>query len=317
MCYSAQVEESFRKLEREYHAAPDWERIKRAFWSRVHKIGSVRIPKSLELAFEHPANKDEEEVKALIVEYRVKQEQELSRELFKQKKRLGDAERTLKTKTTKKALEDQRIATDKIDSLIKRIADVKRTESKPGDDRIFPFWWSLIVVEENGKRKIIPARYHCRPFGKPEIFDKKFPGLYNARRDNLEKFWGDLFRQQHAIMRVSAFYENVSLHAYEHRELQPGEKEQNVVLYFNPQPAIEMNVACLWSRWDDQLVSFAAITDEPNDEVKAAGHDRTIIDIASNNVDAWLKPNGRSAADLYKLFDDRVKPYFEHKRLAA
>jgi putative SOS response-associated peptidase YedK len=317
MCYSAMVKENYRTLEREYGSTPDWPSIKRAFWRRIHEKKAVRIPKALELSFEHPENKHEEEIKALIVEYRAQQEHELTQELFKQKKRLGDAERTLKTKTTKKALEDQRIATDKIEQLVKRIADVKRTEPKSGDERIFPFWWSLIVVEEEGKRKTIPARYHCRPAGKPEFFDRKFDGLYNARRDSLPKFWAELFGKNHAIMQVSAFYENVSLHKAEHRELKPGEKEQNVVLYFSPKPSVDMNVACLWSRWSDELVSFAAITDEPNPEVAEAGHDRTIINIASHNVDAWLRPQGRSKEELYRIFDDRERPYFEHLRIAA
>ena len=40
----------------------------------------------------------------------------------------------------------------------------------------------------------------------------------------------------------------------------------------------------------DQLLSFAAITDEPEHEVAAAGHDRTIINIKPEHVDAWLNP---------------------------
>jgi putative SOS response-associated peptidase YedK len=317
MCYSAMVKENYRKLQREYGGEPDWPAIKRAFWRRVHESKSIQISKGMELAFEHPSNKHEEEIKALIVEYRTKRELELSQELFEQKTRLVDAERKLKTKTTKKALDDQRIAAKKIPNLIGRIADVKRTEFRSGDDRIFPMWWSMIVVEEDGKRKIIPARYHCRPAGMPEYIDVKYDGLYNARRTSLENFWRGQFGQHHAVMRVSSFYENVKLHKYEHRDLRPGEKEKNLVLYFNPTPSIEMNVACLWSRWSEDLVSFAAITDEPNPEVAAAGHDRTIINIASLNVDAWLSPQGRSMEELYRIFDDRERPYFEHLRIAA
>jgi putative SOS response-associated peptidase YedK len=317
MCFSAQVEESYKKLERNYGGHPNWPEIERLFWKRVNDDKPVRIAKGLELAFEHPSTPQEERIKALIVEYRTKTTRELEQELFKQKKRLGDAERTLKTKTTKKALEDQRIATDKIDSIVKRIASVNRTEPKPGDDRIFPFWWTLITVEEGGQRKIIPARYHCRPAGKPEFLDRKFDGLYNARRDSLEKFWRELYGTNHAVMQVSAFYENVSLHNYEKRDLQPEEKEQNVVLYFNPKPAIDMHIACLWSRWSDDLVSFAAITDEPPAEVAAAGHDRMIIAMRLQNVDAWLKPDGKSIAELYSILDDKERPYYEHLRIAA
>jgi hypothetical protein len=32
------------------------------------------------------------------------------------------------------------------------------------------------------KNLLRPMRYACRPAGKPAFYDKKFPGLYNARR---------------------------------------------------------------------------------------------------------------------------------------
>lgn len=57
----------------------------------------------------------------------------LEQELFKQKKRLDDAERTLLTKSTKKALDDQRIATDKIAWVLSKLADIRRTELKDDD----------------------------------------------------------------------------------------------------------------------------------------------------------------------------------------
>jgi putative SOS response-associated peptidase YedK len=81
-----------------------------------------------------------------------------------------------------------------------------------------------------------------------------------------------------------------------------------------------MLVACLWSRWTAQgepdLLSFAAITDEPPPEVAAAGHDRCIIPIKPQNVDAWLAPQAGKLAAQYAILDDRERPYYEH-RLAA
>ncbi len=51
-----------------------------------------------------------------------------------------------------------------------------------------------------------------------------------------------------------------------------------------------MYVACLWSHWTapgkEDLFSFALITDEPPTEVLAAGHDRCIIPIKQEKVDA-------------------------------
>jgi hypothetical protein len=61
---------------------------------------------------------------------------------------------------------------------------------------------------------------------------------------------------------------------------------------------------------------FAAITDEPPPEVAAAGHDRCIIPIKAENVDARLNPDPRIIDAQYAIFDDRVRPYYEH-RMAA
>jgi putative SOS response-associated peptidase YedK len=81
-----------------------------------------------------------------------------------------------------------------------------------------------------------------------------------------------------------------------------------------------MLVACLWSRWtapgQHDLLSFAAITDEPPAEIAAAGHDRCVIPIRPENVDAWLNPNPKDRSALYAILDDRARLYYEH-RLAA
>jgi putative SOS response-associated peptidase YedK len=162
-------------------------------------------------------------------------------------------------------------------------------------------------------------RYQCRLAGKPAFYDTKFPGTYNARRDNLEGFWGGVFGRTHGVMVVNAFFENVSRHAMEHRALAPGEKDENVVLEFRPRPQHDMIVACLWSHWrsrDEELHSFAAITDEPPSEIAAAGHDRCIVPIKPEHVDAWLNPDPKNINALYAILDDRDRPYYEH-RLAA
>ena len=142
----------------------------------------------------------------------------------------------------------------------------------------------------------------------------------NARRDNLERFWKGQFGYTHGILVVNAFYENVNLHKAEGGELAEGEAVQNLVLEFRPKPTQDMLVACLWSKWtgtgEPDLLSFAAITDEPPEEVAAAGHDRCIIPIRPENIDAWLKPNPQDLASLYAILDDRERPYYEH-RMAA
>ena len=319
MCVSAMEEQNLKNLERNFQAKSKLDVFEAIFRERLTDK-QIKVSKALELNFEAPRSPAEQRIKDSIVEYRVRQTHELEQELFKQKKRLADAERKLKTKTTVKAQEDQRIATNKIDALVKRIAAVKRTEPVESDARIFPFYFVPLIVREGEENWIVPARYHCRPPGKPAFFDRKYPGLFNARRDNLEGFWKDLFGKRHGIIVVSSFYENVPLHKVEHRELRPGEAEQNVVLHFNPNPPRDMNVACLWSRIQasgrPDLLSFAAITDEPTPEVAATGHDRMIVTLKSEHVSAWLSPEHTSKDALYEMFDDRERPYLEHRRAA-
>ncbi|KRB10293.1 hypothetical protein ASD86_25180 [Lysobacter sp. Root690] len=75
------------------------------------------------------------------------------------------------------------------------------------------------------------------------------------------------------------------------------------MLEFRPQGHGDLLVACLVSRWQgpgEELLSFAAITDEPPAEVAAAGHDRCIVPIKTEHLDAWLNPGPKRRADLYR-----------------
>lgn len=319
MCYSAQVWQSYRSYVHAYGAHLSIHEFARLFGHR--KLGAkVKIAKAMEAAFSNPPSEEEREIKALINEFDQQEIARLEQEIFKQRKRLADAERTLQTKTTKAATESKRIATDKVAWSLGKLADLRRTELKDRDSRIFPGWYAPVMVMEEGKRVIKPMRYQCRPAGKPTFYDTRYPGCYNARRDKLEGFWKDLFGYRHGLMVVNAFYENVSRHTMEGRELGEGEKEENVILEFKPTPTQDMLVACLWSEWkgkdEPDLLSFAAITDEPPAEIAAAGHDRCIIPIKPENIDAWLNPDRSNLAAQYAILDDRERPYYEH-RMAA
>ena len=320
MCYSAQVIQVVRKLYRELGIRLDYDEAFKLFMRRLDDPTLV-MSRGFEANFDEPANDQERRIKAAIDEHRSRAATKLERELFAQKTRLVNAERSLKGKETKKAREDVRIATNKIETLTTKLSDLRRNEPTAEDNRIFPMVYSGVIIRQDGQNILTPMRYFCRPAGKPAFYDKKFPGLYNARRDNLEKFWGEQFGHHHAIMVVESFYENVRLHAMEHRELRAGEDETNVVLQFTPEPAQAMFIACLWSHWTDpnepDLRGFAAITDEPPTDVAATGHDRCIINLKAEHVEAWLTPEGRSAEELQAILSDRAMPVIQHAALAA
>lgn len=310
MCYSAQAWQDYRKYEREFGARIGIKEYVRLFWDS-DKGSPYRFPKAMLDAFAQGTTDEERELWALIQARRQHEATGIEQELFAQKTRLVSAERALQAKVTKKAQNDQRIATDKIGKAKLKLSDLNRTEPLPRDSRFFPGNYATVMVSEGGQRVVYPMRYQCLPAGKPRKNDQLYPGTYNARRDSLEKYWKPLFGVSHGLIVVETFYENVE-----------GPDGKNQVLQFTPKTGEPMYVACLWSRWTDptgqlpELLSFAAITDEPEPEVAAAGHDRTIINIKREHIDAWLNPDPANPAALYAIFDDKQHPFYEH-RLAA
>jgi putative SOS response-associated peptidase YedK len=311
MCYSAEAWHDYRKFKREFGANISIKQYVRLFWDWKTKGSPYRILKAMQDAFANATDGEERQIRDWIEEWKTQQTTEIEKELFALKKRLADAERSLQTKVTKKAQNDQRIATDKISKAMLRLADLRRTDPLPRDSRFFPGNYATVMVSEGGQRVVYPMRYGCRPAGKPSFYDTKFPGTYNARRDKLEGFWNELFGHTHALMVVETFYENVE-----------GADGKNKVLQFRQKDGGVMFIACLWSHWTDpkgkepDLFSFAAITDDPEPEVAAAGHDRTIINIKPEHIDAWLNPDPKNLAALYAIFDDKQHPYYEHREAA-
>ena len=320
MCYSAQVVQIIRKLHRILGIRLDYEEALKLFVRRLDDPG-ISISRGFEANFEEPRNEEERQIKAAIDTHRSRAATKLEKELFAQKTRLANAERSLQVKETRKAREDVRIATSKIETLASKLSDLRRSDTKSRDNRIFPQVYAGVVVRQGADNVLTPMRYFCRPQGKPAFYDKKYPGLYNARRDNLEKFWAGQFGHHHALMVVESFYENVQLHAMEHRDLAAGEEPRNVVLQFTPQPPEPLLIACLWSHWTDpnepDLRGFAAITDDPPADVAAAGHDRCIVNLKPEHVEAWLTPAGRSLPELQGILSDRIIPAIVHSALAA
>ena len=319
MCYSARVRQSLNDLIRKLGATVDWEGFELLFRRRLED-GTIKISRALEDNFAAPATPIAQKTWEHILEFRRAQTTAWEQDLFKQKKRLADATRSLQSKETKKAREDVRIATDKIEGYIERLSDLKRTESRPNDGRIFPMTFAPVIINDGGQKVIRPMRYTCRLAGKPAVYDRKYPGTYNARRDNLEGFWSSVYGAHHAVVWVDSFFENVPTHRFEKRALADGEQETNTVLHFQPNPPEPMIVACLWSHWSGKegpdLDSFAAITDEPPPEIAETGHERCIISLQPNNVDEWLAPVNVAKGRLETILSDRAPVFYEHRKAA-
>jgi putative SOS response-associated peptidase YedK len=318
MCYSAKVQQNLHTLARRFGAQIDWAMFEEIFHKRLSD-DDIRIAHALEDNFDAPASPLEQRIHADIATWRQRMATLWESDLFRQKQRLAAARRALALRDNRKAREEERIASTKITAYLERLSALRGADPRDEAERIFPRYYVPIVVRDRDRLLVRPMRYQCRLAGKPASYDARYPGTYNARRDNLQGFWADLFGAQHGVMVVKSFYENVPSHLYEKRTLAPGEKPRHVVLHFNPQPPVEMLVPCLWSHWrqgDSQLYSFAAITDEPPAEIAATGHTRCIISLRETNVAEWLDPSSVSPARLESILGDRQRPFYEH-RIAA
>ena len=318
MCYSAEAWTLYDGYKKQFDAEIDIKAFWELYLGREEKYrhrnklsDGTKIPKGMDLNFLRPRTELERKIQDLIGEWNGRKLAESEDELAKQESRLAAAEEKLAMKQTKTALNEQRIATNKIKQMTRWIADAKRTSHKPEtDDRIFPMWYAPVLLIEDGKPVVRPMRYLCRPQGMEASSDYtregKVSGKYNARRDNLTRFWRPQFGHTHCLMLAETFYENVD-------DGKGGSKE----IQFRPRTGETMFIACLYSHWTDpkckepDLWSFAAITDEPEPEVAAQGHDRTIINIRSEHVQSWLRPDGRSDDELFSIFDDKRHPYYD------
>lgn len=293
-------------------------------FSRRLQGENIKINKAMEQSFTlNPTTAKEHAIASKILKWNELQATKAQATLFKQKKRLADAERIIATKPTKKATNDIRVATNRIKKLKNDIPRYSTTEIlQESESRIFPrHYMTMLMLDENGEKVVAPVRYLIRPHDKDAKFDLKYKGCYNARLDNLDnvKWWKDCLGQRHGIILVKKFYEHVPTSKFsENNELPPqfiGQKD--MVLCFEPNNVEYMFIPTLWDEWKgdgkSSLISAALITDDPAPEIARAGHDRTPIFLKQNVVDSWLNAKGRSVKELKEIFDERERPYYAHR----
>jgi len=316
MCYAALVSADLRRLERELGSRIHLPAFQRAYEARVGDPKAFKMPIALDRQFLRMNDPAAAPIVAAISEYRKQRTLEWQAEIFEQRRRHADAERKLAKKVTKAAQKDLQVSTDKIEQRLKWLSDFRDAETTEEDAVMYPMHYGPLIVETQGERIITPMRYHCRLAGHAPDMDKRLMGNYNARIDSLEDWWRPVFGKSHGLLVLDGFRENVKAHDMQGRELEEGERPENVVLQFTPKDSTQMLVPCIWSRWqrgDEVLFSMALITDEPPPEVEAAGHNRCPINLTREAALAWLAPRGRSSAELFDILSQRQRPYYEHR----
>lgn len=314
MCYSAMVKQRAQKLAIQFSARIDIEEYDEIF-DRRFRGEKILISKGIECDFTHPA----------IVAWHEAEITRIEKEMFAQKKRLADAERSLKEKITKKAQNDQRIATNKIKKAKRDLEKHRSFEiESESEDRIFPqHYASVVCVDDIGKKVVRPMRYLMRPHDKDESFDQKFNGCYNARLDSLETvaWWRDSLEKRRGVIVISKFYENVPVSKYTRKNKLPDSEagKENIVVCFEPDGGKELIIPVIWDVWtksgSPKIYSFALITGDPLPEVAAAGHDRTPIAIVESAVDEWLfADSAKAALEVLKKNED---VHFNHRVMGA
>ena len=324
MCYSAQIWTDYRKYQRfggtldikGYTALAGWTRRK-GNWIKV-------VPKAMRRSM-LDAGALAPELAAISAAANEESTANVLEEIAFQRTRQAEARAKLaSSKPTKKAESDLRVSGNKIEVAQRKLDEMAAPASEDGVDRIWPGHFAPVLIRdpETNERRIVPMRYRCRLPGWDAAKEIEKPGTYNARRDSLSTVWRRVFGVYHGVMVVDRFYESVLLHENQQRSLMPGEREQKIEIEFKPRNGEELLVACLWtytepSGEDPGFYSFAAITDRPPPEVANAGHDRCIVSIEEQDLDAWLNPTVRSAAELQGILDrgEVVRPYFEHRAL--
>ncbi len=209
MCYSAQVIQMARKLHRRLGIRLDYDEVERLFFRRLEDPG-INISRGFEANFADPGNDQERRVKGAIDQYRSRLATRYEKDLFSQKTRLVTAERSLLDKETKKAREDVRIASNKIEMLTSKLSDLRRTEPNAQDNRVFPMVYAGVIRHRQARRSK-PAHSRCAisagPRASPRPTTRSFPACTAPGGNNLEKFWAEQFGHHHAVMAVESFYE--------------------------------------------------------------------------------------------------------------
>ncbi|MES2744369.1 MAG: SOS response-associated peptidase family protein [Bdellovibrionota bacterium] len=222
-------------------------------------------------------------------------------------------------------------------------------------ERIFQGTYAPVFhYDKKSKLGVSPMRYGVY---QPEfIKDPRLAKAFNARRDNLQApYWSEAFQSHHGFVLLDSFFEWVgvgdlvsagrveikdikSQFEKESKErklrilatgkkyaLTPTEKkdalERKIIIQFHPEDDEALFVPVLFTErvLEDGYIDrgFAIVTDDPQHEVLAAGHDRSPSFITREAVMDWIDLNGKRFGDFQNLLDQKPKKFFEHHLASA
>lgn len=119
---------------------------------------------------------------------------------------------------------------------------------------------------------------------------------------------------QHALLVAEQFFENVWRHDFEQRPLKPDEKPVSMQISFTPDSRQNMLIPCLMyevSLGNTSIPGVAVVTDEPNLEVAARGHDRTPVALDPKAAARFITSPNMTLSELQSLLDHKQRFYFQ------
>lgn len=308
MCYSAKLWAEYQNLTKHYGGDISWDEFLHLAKQRESGLDpdigfSIKISDEMFAGLIAEGGSTAKELALYQRRWKVSEQRQLEQAVQVAGAEYLEAEEKVKAKQTKT---NQKAFDTKQRKLAKAKTALENARKPPGDSyRIYPFFWAPIIIEENGKRLIVPARYRILPRTGVEIPNGY--NVFNSRRDSLltARSWKPLFGRQHAIFPFANFFEWVERDG------------KSVEIKFNPDSHDSgMHAASLYEVYQHpelgQIRSFSMVTDEPPPEVAAAGHDRCPIFLAYDKIDRWLQPQGQTLQQLDELLDHKERAYYSH-----
>lgn len=313
MCYSTKERQDYRAFVRRYGAALAIDEFVSMMRQRerADEVG-FKMTVAAEMVcglIDHLAGTAAaREIEQSDLRWKARKRKQLEFELIDALEEFRAAQEKLKIRWSETAQKNEGVKSRKVARLRKALSDL---DAHSRDDyRIFPLYFGPLIIEDAGKRLIVPARFRILQKNGTEI-PNDFQ-VFNARRDSLQdkKTWKPLFGAQHGILPFDAFYEKV--------EMKDGSIAE---LEFTPRDQDGMHAACVYQISDHpelgKIVSYALLTDTPPRDVAEAGHDRCPIFIADRVIDKWLNPKGQSQGELDALLDEKESTHYLHTNVAA